>query len=112
MRRKDIRECVPHLNPLEPPDYVDREVLALRALATGTASEEQQKEVIDFLLRICGTYDLAFRPGGHDGERLTNVAIGKARVGQNLLYLLKHAQVGEQSKAHSEARKMEGDNVS
>ena len=88
--RKRLEDCVPQVNPLSSPDYIEADVQALRAVANGYAEEEQQKRAIEFIVNnICGTYDCAFRPGGSDRE--TNLALGKQRAGQILVYLLQDA---------------------
>ena len=90
MLRKRLDDCVPQKDPLAPPDYVKADVHALRACASGTASEDQQKRSIKYIIeKVCGTYDCAFRPG--DADRETNLALGKQRVGQILVHLLKTA---------------------
>ena len=83
-------DCVPQENPLSAPDYVEADVQALRAVADGYATEDQQKRAIKYIIeKVCGTYDCAFRPG--DADRETNLALGKQRAGQILVYLLKDA---------------------
>ena len=90
MLRTRLEDCVPQEDPLAPPDYVKADVHALRAVASGQASEDQQKRAIKYIVeKVCGTYDCAFRPG--DADRETNLALGKQRVGQILVYLLKDA---------------------
>ena len=85
-----MEDCVAQENPLSAPDYIEADVQALRAVANGYANEDQQKRAIKYIIeKVCGTYDCAFRPGTADRE--TNLALGKQRVGQILVYLLKDA---------------------
>jgi hypothetical protein len=67
------------------PDGAD--TMAIKALATGTANEGQQRRALKWIIEAaCGTYDLSFRPGP-DGERETAFAEGKRHIG---LQLVKH----------------------
>ena len=90
MLRTRLDECVQPENPLAAPDYLEADVQALRACQGGHASEDQQKRAIKYIIeKICGTDDCACRPGPADRE--TNLALGKQRAGQILVYLLKDA---------------------
>jgi len=85
-----LEDCVAQENPLSAPDYIEADVQALRAVANGHANESQQQRAMKYIIeKVCGTYDCAFRPG--DADRETNLALGKQRVGQILVYLLKDA---------------------
>jgi len=67
----------------------DADIAAIKALASGVASEGQQKQALSLIVnRICGTYDLSFRPG-IDGERATCFAEGKRHVGNQIVRLTK-----------------------
>ena len=73
-----------------PVPYNDYDIRALQALATGTASELQQRRVLDWWINIaCGTYDMSFRPGAEDGHRETDFAEGRRFVGSQTVKLLK-----------------------
>ena len=88
MLRKRLEDCVPQADPLLAPDYIEADVQALRAVANGYAEEEQQKRCIEFIVNnLCDTYGCASRPT----ERETNLALGRARAGQLLVYLLQDA---------------------
>jgi hypothetical protein len=52
----------------------------VKAMAAGTASEHQQREVLAWLISACGTYDQTWRPGP-EGVRLTDFASGKRAIG-------------------------------
>lgn len=58
--------------------------VALQAVATGTASEDQQKRAFAAILHICGIGGLAWMPAEHGGERDTAFAAGKQHVGHQL----------------------------
>lgn len=76
--------------PWKPAAYDDREVFAIQALARGTANGEQQKLALAWIIeKACATYDLAFRPGGVEGERDTLIALGRQIVGQQIVKLTK-----------------------
>lgn len=90
MLRKGLEDRKQPENPLLAPDYTEADVQALRAVADGCGTEDQQKRAIKFIIEdICGAYDFAFRPGPADRE--TNVALGRQRAGQILVYFLNDA---------------------
>jgi hypothetical protein len=82
----------PKEEPWHPHDYDEQTVYAIRALASGTANEGQQKTAWQYLMYLTAAseefQDLSFRPGP-DGERSTNFAEGKRFVGQQLRKLLR-----------------------
>lgn len=60
---------------------------AIQALATGTANAGQQQHALKLIVeRLCGTYDLSFRPGD---DRATCFAEGKRHVGSQIVRLTK-----------------------
>lgn len=65
------------------------EVAAIKALANGTATEDQQRTALHFILvGVCHVDDEPYRPGVH-GERDTNYLLGMRRVGtfiRSLIY--------------------------
>lgn len=68
----------------------DSDLAAVKALAAGVASEGQQKAVLALIVnRLCGTYDLSFRPGGLAGVRAADFAEGKRHVGNQLVRMTK-----------------------
>lgn len=75
--------------PWAPPlaDIVD--VAAIKAMANGTATEDQQKRALHFILvEVCRVDDEPYCPG-EDGNRNTAYALGKRRVGtyvRSLIY--------------------------
>lgn len=75
--------------PWAPPEGVSAaEVAALKALANGTASPDQQKRALDFIIhRVAGTYEEVYCPG-EEGNRDTAYALGKRRVGTYIVTLL------------------------
>lgn len=80
---------VPPVQPWTPPAVEPADIWAIKALYQGKASEGQQKRALDLIInRIAATYDLAFRPGGPEGERTTCFASGKQFVGQQVVRLI------------------------
>lgn len=70
-----------------PAPYTEPDTMAIKALATGTASEGQQRRALDWIINtLCGTYDLSYRP---DSERNTAFAEGKRFVGLQLIKQIK-----------------------
>jgi len=75
----------PPINPWEAPELNEAEVLAVKALATGTASASQQRiALVTILTKFSCVYDMSFRPGA-DGARATDFAEGKRFVGARIL---------------------------
>lgn len=82
----------PKKEPWLPPDHDESSIYAIRALATGTANDGQQKLAWNYLMYVTGASeeyaDLSFRPGP-TGERDTVFAEGKRFVGLMLRKLLR-----------------------
>lgn len=73
--------------PWKPAKYEAADATAIQALYTGTASGEQQKRALTWIINsACATYDMSFRPGP-DGERETNFAEGRRSVGLQFVKL-------------------------
>lgn len=71
-------------------DADEADAACIKALAAGVASEGQQKAALALIInRLCGTYDLSFRPGGLAGVRAADFAEGKRHVGNQLVRLTK-----------------------
>lgn len=72
----------------EPADYGLADVLAIKALATGTANEDQQKRALDWVINhACAAYDLSYRPDGDGGSRDTDFAEGRRFAGLQVVKL-------------------------
>lgn len=60
---------------------------AIKAIQTGTASPEQQKQSLDWILKgACGLPDWPYEAGNHDE---TNINLGRHFVGHQIMKLLK-----------------------
>lgn len=69
-----------------PVQTTDDEVMAIKALAKGEATQIQQRAVLNWLIhRAAGTYELSFRSDGDGGARETAFAEGRRFVGMELV---------------------------
>lgn len=81
----------PSVHPHEPPPLEDHELLALKAMAAGVASANQQLIALKTIVqKFAGTYDMSYRPGP-DGSRATDFAEGKRFVGSRILEAIDRA---------------------
>jgi|GEM_PF-1090198 len=88
--KKPSRQALLERAPWMPPEYELADVTAVQAVLAGRASPEQQQRAMRWVIeRAAGTYDLAYRPGGEDGRRDTDFALGRAFVGQQIVKLSK-----------------------
>lgn len=89
--------------PWLPPAYELADATALQALQRGVADPDQQRRALDWIIKqAAGTYDLAYRPGGVDGSRDTDFALGRQFVGQQVVKLLNLAVGALRRGAHSD----------
>jgi len=73
--------------PWKPVPYELADVSAIQALVAGTATPEQQRRALDWIIyKAAGTYDFPYRPGP-DGARNTDLALGRLFVGQQIVKL-------------------------
>lgn len=101
MTSKNVKESAydPHI----PPSYNSKDVRAIQALYQGNANAEQQQHALKWIVEIAAsTYDLAYRPGGEEGRRATDFALGRMFVGQQIVKLakIKLSKLIEQEKKH------------
>lgn len=85
-RRLGMRESLEEHGPWKPHPYELADATAFQALAAGTASPEQQRRAITWLVACAGTYDMSYRPGPQ-GERDSVFAEGKRHVGLQVVKL-------------------------
>jgi len=72
-----------------PAPYSYADVVAVRAVATGEATPEQQKRALDWLIHsAAGAYEISFRSDGQGGDRETAFAEGRRFVGLQLVKLV------------------------
>lgn len=87
--RKPDRQAVADHAPWKPANFDPADAAAFQALARGAANLDQQKRVLDWLVKkACHTYDLSYRPGGEDGKRDTDFAEGQRSIGLQIVKLL------------------------
>ena len=76
-------------DPWDFPDFTERDVRLIQAIASGTATPEMQRDAFKWIVETgAATYDMAYRPGDN-GRRDTDFACGKAFVGQTLVRMTK-----------------------
>lgn len=79
--KKPTLAAGPHI----PASYETADAVALQALQLGTASADQQKRALDWLIkRAACTYEFHYYPSDRD----TAFALGRAFVGQQVVKLL------------------------
>ena len=67
--------------------YETADAYALKAVANGTANEEQQRRAMRWVIEAAaGTYELSYRPG--DSSRDTDFAEGRRFVGLQIVKLI------------------------
>ena len=70
-----------------PVAYEVADIGAVQGLLAGTASPEQQRRALRWVIEVaCGTYDFHYQPGS---ERDTAFGLGRAFVGQQIVKLTK-----------------------
>lgn len=85
---RPLAEVLEQTAPWKPPLWDDADAGALQALQRGDAPPYLQQRALKFIVeKLCGTYDLHYRPGA-DGPRDTVFALGRAFPGQQIVKLL------------------------
>lgn len=80
---------LPASEPWKPADWTDADAQAIKAVASGAATPEQQIRAFKFFVNdLCDVYGLSFRPGAADGDRATAFAEGKRWPGLQAIKLL------------------------
>ncbi len=88
--KRPTRQSVLERAPWLPAPYELADVNAVQAVIAGTANPDQQRRAMRWVIEhAAATYDMAFRPGGEDGRRDTDFALGRAYVGQQIVKLSK-----------------------
>lgn len=76
----------PPRHPHERADLEDHELMALKALDAGKASDSQQRIALKvILMKFARLYDMSYRPGGAEGSRETDFAEGMRSVGSAIM---------------------------
>lgn len=88
MPARSKEEVLERFAPWKPPELEPADAEALQACMRGTATGEQQKRAITWVIEIAAaTYDWSYRPGENDRD--TNIALGRQFVGQQIVRALK-----------------------
>lgn len=75
-----------HAEPWKPPAYEDADAHAVKALRDGSATPDQQKRALAYIVNVlAGTYDMSYRPLS---DRDTAFAEGKRFVGTQIVKFL------------------------
>ncbi len=75
--------------PWYPKPYGLGDAAAVKNVAAGTATQEQQRHAMQYIIQVlCATYDMSYRPGDADGRRDTDFAEGARNVGLQLVKLV------------------------
>lgn len=88
-RKKPIAQAAAENSPLRPTEWKPGDALAMQRLAAGQANALEQRMALEWILRCTGIHDEPYRPGGEDGRRDTDFALGKASVGRQIAKLVK-----------------------
>lgn len=82
------RPIIVHAHIVPPPDVVITQ--AIKALSTGTATADQQKQALDWIITgAAATYDMSYRTDNDGGERATLIAEGRRVVGNAIIREIK-----------------------
>lgn len=101
------RDVLEKSAPWRRPESDVADVAALQALQRGSASSDQQKRALEWIINhAAGTYGWSYRPGP-DGERDTLIALGRQYVGQQIIVLLnsKIGVIAERQRILDEAQR-------
>lgn len=83
-------------NPWLPAPFDRRDQAALKALRDGTASPHQQQRALGWILFAAGLNDDPSRPGGVEGARATERALGKHAIAIEIRRLLELPLIGKE----------------
>lgn len=86
---RELEQALEANAPWLPVQISDRAAACAKAMQAGTATPDQQKWFMRWLIYdVCAYYDWAYRPGENDRD--TNIALGRQFVGQQVV---KHINV-------------------
>lgn len=86
-RSDTVEEVLLKNAPWMPAPYEIADATAMKALAGGIATPEQQRRALGWIQRIaCGLPDWPYRPGATDRD--TNIALGRQFVGHQIQRLI------------------------
>lgn len=86
---KPIAQALLDNSPWLPVQATLQSASAVKALSRGEATPDQQRFLLEWLVReCCKVYDMSYRPGSTEGERDTTFAEGRRFPGLQVLKLL------------------------
>lgn len=90
-QRPSPKKHLPKIPPaFEPGKWELADVAAVQALEHGRATPEQQRRALNWILyQACKLGDFHFRPGGDDGRRETDFALGRVFPAQQIVKLMR-----------------------
>lgn len=92
-----VRQRASDRRPWKPSPCEKADVYALKALASGSASEGQQKRALHWILNVaCGVPDTTYFP---DSQRDSDFAAGKRFVGLEIVALINMSNASIEDKA-------------
>lgn len=74
--------------PWKPTPWENADALSVQRWSRGEANAIEQQRAFRWVLRATSYLDEPFRPGGEDGRRNTDFALGKAHVGREIAKLI------------------------
>ncbi len=82
----------PREHPWLPADYRYSDVVAIQAVYAGTADPAQQRAALDWIInQAAETYGEPFRSDADGGARDTDYALGKAKVGREIVKMINYS---------------------
>lgn len=79
---------------------------AVRACIAGTATEDQQKRAMDWIItQTCGLYDMSYRDDAEGGARATDFHEGRRFVGNSIVKMTTQVALLAAEKAAEGKRK-------
>jgi hypothetical protein len=87
-RRKTTAEAAAEHAPWKPTPWEPADALSIKRVASGAANALEQRRAIEWIMRCTGYGGEPYRPGGEDGRRETDFALGKASVGRQIAKIL------------------------
>ena len=88
-KMRSTKQVIDDHAPWKPTPASIAEHMAVKALMAGTANAEQQKMAITWIMeKACMLKEQHFYPGGDEGRRNTDMALGRAYVGRQIARLI------------------------
>lgn len=86
-----VAKTKPREHPWLPASYRYADIMAIQAVAAGKADEGQQKAALNWIINHAAeTYEEPFRSDADGGTRDTDYALGKAKVGREIVKMINY----------------------